>query len=50
MFVNTTYHAVSIYDGVLTSPLGIPDILGTKLGPPLGLTLGMAVGQSDTDG
>ena len=50
IFVNTTYHVVSIYDGVLTSPLGIPDILGTKLGPPLGLTLGIAVGQSDTDG
>ena len=37
-------------DGVLTSPLGIPDMLGTKLGPPLGRTLGIAVGQSDTDG
>ena len=50
MFVNTTYHAVSIYDGVLTSPLGIPDILGTKLGSSLGGKEGCAVGQSDTDG
>ena len=50
IFVNTTYHVVSIYDGVLTSPLGIPDILGTKLGSSLGGKEGCAVGQSDTDG